>query len=227
EAGRLGGLTSLGASRCEGLDLTPSSRETPHRPECSHEVQLDDRAWGAGVVRRHHRPRALRAGAHPVPELPRRSDRHHREGPGLRTGLRARPRAEGAGALHLHRAALHRTGAGERHHRGGAAPPGQPKGTGAGRPRDILAIQTGHLVDFFRGDTLNLRNRIVRVLPHWSAGVPGYSYLLGMYAFGLEECNQYAEAGETARRALQLEAKDAWAVHAGVHVMEMQGRIDE
>ena len=94
-------------------------------------------------------------------------------------------------------------------------------------PRDILAIQTGHLVDFFRGDTLNLRNRIVRVLPHWSAGVPGYSYLLGMYAFGLEECNQYAEAEETARRALQLEAKDAWAVHAGVHVMEMQGRIDE
>ena len=94
-------------------------------------------------------------------------------------------------------------------------------------PRDILAIQTGHLLDFFRGDTLNLRNRIVRVLPHWSSGVPGYSYLLGMYAFGLEECNQYAEAEETARRALQLEAKDAWAVHAGVHVMEMQGRIDE
>ena len=94
-------------------------------------------------------------------------------------------------------------------------------------PRDILAIQTGHLLDFFRGDTLNLRNRIARVLPHWSNGVPGYSYLLGMYAFGLEECNQYAEAEEIARRALQLEPRDAWAVHAGVHVMEMQGRIGE
>ena len=94
-------------------------------------------------------------------------------------------------------------------------------------PRDMLALQTGHLLDFYRGDALNLRNRIVRVLPHWSPGVPGYSYLLGMYAFGLEECNQYALAEETARRALELEAKDGWAVHAAVHVMEMQGRIDE
>ncbi len=94
-------------------------------------------------------------------------------------------------------------------------------------PRDMLALQAGHLVDFYRGDALNLRNRIVRVLPHWSASVPGYSYLLGMYAFGLEECNQYGLAEETALRALALEAKDGWAVHAGVHVMEMQGRIDE
>jgi tetratricopeptide (TPR) repeat protein len=57
--------------------------------------------------------------------------------------------------------------------------------------------------------------------------VPGYSYVLGLYAFGLEECNQYAEAEDTARRALELEPKDGWAVHAGAHVMEMQGRIDE
>jgi tetratricopeptide (TPR) repeat protein len=94
-------------------------------------------------------------------------------------------------------------------------------------PRDILAIQTAHLMDFFRGDSLNLRNRIARVLPHWDAGVPGYSYLLGMYAFGLEECNQYSESEDTARRALELEPRDGWAVHAAVHVMEMQGRIDE
>jgi tetratricopeptide (TPR) repeat protein len=82
-------------------------------------------------------------------------------------------------------------------------------------------------MDFFRGDSLNLRNRISRVLPHWSPAVPGYSYILGMHAFGLEECNQYAEAEETARRALALQPRDAWAVHAGAHVMEMQGRIDE
>jgi tetratricopeptide (TPR) repeat protein len=94
-------------------------------------------------------------------------------------------------------------------------------------PRDMLALQTGHLIDFYRGDAANLRNRVARVLPHWSAGVPGYSYLLGMYAFGLQESNQYGLAEETARRALALEAKDAWAVHAAAHVMEMQGRIDE
>jgi tetratricopeptide (TPR) repeat protein len=94
-------------------------------------------------------------------------------------------------------------------------------------PRDAFAIQSAHVMDFFRGDALNLRNRISRVLPHWSPSVPGYSYILGMHAFGLEECNQYPQAEETARRALALQPKDGWAVHAGTHVMEMQGRIDE
>jgi hypothetical protein len=74
---------------------------------------------------------------------------------------------------------------------------------------------------------LNLRNRVTRVLPHWDASVPGYSYVLGMHAFGLEEMNQYSQAEAEARRALELERKDGWAVHAATHVMEMQGRIDE
>jgi tetratricopeptide (TPR) repeat protein len=94
-------------------------------------------------------------------------------------------------------------------------------------PRDALALQVAHLMDFYRGDALNLRNRIMRVLPHWSHDVPGYSYVLGMYAFGLEEMNQYPEAEETARAALAIQRKDGWAVHAATHVMEMQGRIDE
>ena len=94
-------------------------------------------------------------------------------------------------------------------------------------PRDVLALQVGHLMDFFRGDALNLRNRVTRVLPHWDASVPGYSYVLGMHAFGLEEMNQYPQAEAEARRALELEPRDGWAVHAATHVMEMQGRIDE
>lgn len=94
-------------------------------------------------------------------------------------------------------------------------------------PRDIFAAQTAHLVDFLRGDAQNLRNRVSRILPHWSPSVPGYSYLLGMYAFGLEECNQYAEAEATALRALTLEPKDGWAVHAAIHVYEMSGRVEE
>ncbi|MGH8667878.1 MAG: tetratricopeptide repeat protein, partial [Burkholderiales bacterium] len=94
-------------------------------------------------------------------------------------------------------------------------------------PRDAMALQVAHLMDFFRGDALNLRNRISRVLPHWEASVPGYSYVLGMHAFGLEEMNQYPQAEAAGRRALELERKDAWAVHAVAHVMEMQGRIGE
>ena len=94
-------------------------------------------------------------------------------------------------------------------------------------PRDVFALQTAHLFDFFRGDALNLRNRVSRVLPHWDRAVPGYSYVLGMQAFGLEECNQYTEAEAAGRKALDIEPRDAWAVHAVTHVMEMCGRIDE
>jgi hypothetical protein len=94
-------------------------------------------------------------------------------------------------------------------------------------PRDIVALQVAHLMDFFRGDSLNLRNRVSRVLPAWSASIPGYAYVLGMHAFGLEECNQYAEAERSGRLAVETSADDCWAVHAVAHVMEMQGRIGE
>ncbi len=94
-------------------------------------------------------------------------------------------------------------------------------------PHDVFALQTAHLFDFYQGDALNLRNRVSRVLPQWDKSVPNYSYLLGMQAFGFEECNQYQQAEAAGRRALELERRDAWAVHAVTHVMEMTGRIDE
>jgi tetratricopeptide (TPR) repeat protein len=94
-------------------------------------------------------------------------------------------------------------------------------------PRDMLALQVGHLCDFFHGDRDNLRARVARALPHWSAADHGYSYLLGWHAFGLEESGQYALAEETGRHALELDANDCWAHHAVTHVMEMQGRQRE
>ncbi len=72
-----------------------------------------------------------------------------------------------------------------------------------------------------------LRDRPAQVLPHWNEDVPGYSYLLGMYAFGLEETNLYDRAEQTGRRALDLDPRDPWSVHAVAHVMEMQGRTAE
>ncbi len=94
-------------------------------------------------------------------------------------------------------------------------------------PTDVLALQCAHLMDFYRGDALNLRNRPSRVLPRWQADMPGYSYVLGMHAFGLEEMNQYPQAEIEAQRALEIERCDGWSVHAATHVMEMQGRIEE
>jgi tetratricopeptide (TPR) repeat protein len=92
-------------------------------------------------------------------------------------------------------------------------------------PRDQLAVQIAHVGDFFLGQSTMLRDRMAQVLPHWDATVPGYGYLLGMHAFGLEETALYERAEDTGRRALELNPRDPWAVHAVAHVMEMQGRL--
>jgi tetratricopeptide (TPR) repeat protein len=94
-------------------------------------------------------------------------------------------------------------------------------------PRDLIALQVAHIGDFLLGQSQTLRDRVAQVLPQWSEEVPGYSYVLGMYAFGLEETNLYERAEETGRRALDLDRRDAWAVHAVTHVLEMQGRTAE
>lgn len=90
-------------------------------------------------------------------------------------------------------------------------------------PRDMIALQAGHLLDFLRADARTLRDRIVRALPHWD-GVPGRSFVLGMHAFGLEETGAYAQAEQAGRMAVDADSRDCWAHHAVAHVMEMEGR---
>jgi hypothetical protein len=51
--------------------------------------------------------------------------------------------------------------------------------------------------------------------------------VLALYAFGLEENNLYPQAEEAGRRALALDPRAPWAVHAVAHVMEMQGRYED
>jgi tetratricopeptide (TPR) repeat protein len=95
---------------------------------------------------------------------------------------------------------------------------------GIDHPHDLLALQAGQLVDFFRGDSRMLRDRIARALPAWSKDMPGYHAVLGLHAFGLEETGDYAAAEKSGRAAVAIERRDAWAQHAVAHVMEMQGR---
>jgi tetratricopeptide (TPR) repeat protein len=94
-------------------------------------------------------------------------------------------------------------------------------------PRDLLALQAAHVGDFFLGSSSMLRDRVAQVLPEWDSSSPGYNYVLGMYAFGLEETGLYSRAEDIGRRALEINPVDAWGVHAVTHVMEMQGRIRE
>ncbi|HYH43416.1 MAG TPA: tetratricopeptide repeat protein, partial [Burkholderiales bacterium] len=94
-------------------------------------------------------------------------------------------------------------------------------------PRDALALQAGHQIDFFTGDSRMLRDRIARALPAWSRSLPGYHAVLGMHAFGLEETGEYALAEARGRASVELEPRDGWGQHAVAHVMEMQGRRRE
>ena len=89
-------------------------------------------------------------------------------------------------------------------------------------PRDTLALQVGHQIDFFRGDSRMLRDRIARVLPAWDPAVPGWHAVLGMHAFGLEETGDYAAAEARGRRSVELEPRDSWGWHAVAHVHEMR-----
>jgi len=94
-------------------------------------------------------------------------------------------------------------------------------------PRDLLALWIAHVGDFLLGSSQMLRDRPAQLVERWDASVPGYGYVLGMYAFGLEETGLYARAEDTGQRALEHDPRDPWAVHAVAHVLEMQGRVQE
>jgi len=91
-------------------------------------------------------------------------------------------------------------------------------------PRDPLALQVGHQIDYFTGSSRMLRDRIARALPEWRPGMPGYHAVLGMHAFGLEETADYDQAERQGRQCVELEPRDGWGWHAVAHVIEMRNR---
>ena len=89
--------------------------------------------------------------------------------------------------------------------------------------RDLLALKVAQDLAFFIGNQRDLRDVVERVFAVWPSDRPGYGFVCGMYAFGLEENGQYEAAEENARRALADNPRDVWAVHAQAHVFEMRG----
>ncbi|KAK0395185.1 hypothetical protein QR680_001160 [Steinernema hermaphroditum] len=97
----------------------------------------------------------------------------------------------------------------------------------AEHPNDLLALKFAHDGYFFLGDKYNKRDSVGRVIEKWDKATPCYSYLHGMYAFGLEECGEYEESERQARMALELQPQDCWATHAMAHCYEMSSRYSE
>jgi len=93
-------------------------------------------------------------------------------------------------------------------------------------PRDLAAVQYAHVGCFFLGLQSELRDWPLQALRAFKAGEDGYSYILGMAAFGLEECGDYARADIYGKQAVQADPRDGWSVHAVAHVNEMRGDLE-
>jgi len=93
-------------------------------------------------------------------------------------------------------------------------------------PRDVLALQYAHVGCFFLGLQSELRDWPLQALRAFAPGEDGRSYILGMAAFGLEECGDYSRAEALGREAVSADPRDGWAVHAVAHVNEMRGDLD-
>ena len=63
-------------------------------------------------------------------------------------------------------------------------------------PRDTLALQVAHVGDFFLGQSSCCATAWPRCCRSGTS-TPGYGFVLGMHAFGLEETALYARAEAT------------------------------
>uniref|UniRef100_A0A8C5DV61 Tetratricopeptide repeat protein 38 n=1 Tax=Gouania willdenowi TaxID=441366 RepID=A0A8C5DV61_GOUWI len=94
-------------------------------------------------------------------------------------------------------------------------------------PTDLLALKFAHDSYFYTGAQAEMRDSVVRVLPHWKPHIPLHSYLNGLHAFGLLETRFYDQAEKVAMEGLAMTPDDAWAVHAVAHVCEMRAEVDK
>ena len=94
-------------------------------------------------------------------------------------------------------------------------------------PRDLVALKVSQFVLSYLGESDRMRDRVARVLPAWTNDHPGFGFVLGCYAYALEESGNYREAESTGRLAVDLDRGDIWAAHAVAHVAEMEGRLED
>ena len=90
-------------------------------------------------------------------------------------------------------------------------------------PRDALIAKLLQSIRLMLGDAAGMRRAMERLLPAWSPAVPGYGFMLGCYAFALEETGDLAAAEQFGREAVALEPGDVWGAHAVAHVYETRG----
>ena len=89
-------------------------------------------------------------------------------------------------------------------------------------PRDAMVFQRLYYVYFWQGRFPEMLALTESLLPHY----PGDSFVLGTHAFALEEADRCGEAIAAADKALRLNPRDAWAVHALAHALYESADFD-
>lgn len=90
-------------------------------------------------------------------------------------------------------------------------------------PRDLVSVYLGQ---YHYRNSGNSKGMLTITEKVFSANQES-SYMYGMYAFGLEECDRLEEAEEAGRRATEMKRDNRWAHHAVAHVLETQGRLKD
>lgn len=93
----------------------------------------------------------------------------------------------------------------------------------AADPTDLIALKAANHLHFYRGDAHAMLGAIQNSLPHWPQDHPWRSFIVGMQAFGFEECGDYDQALACGQAAVAAEPLDMWAAHAVAHVHQMRG----
>ncbi|MEJ6396318.1 tetratricopeptide repeat protein [Yoonia sp. 208BN28-4] len=91
----------------------------------------------------------------------------------------------------------------------------------AADPTDALAMKLDHATRFVLGDSAGMRAMIERVMPAYAPDHAARGYLMGCYAFALEETGDYARAQSVGREGMLIAPDDAWGLHAVAHVHDM------
>jgi hypothetical protein len=95
-------------------------------------------------------------------------------------------------------------------------------------PSDVMLLKFHGDICLFGGFKPQMRDMIARCLSSMDpASTPMFSFVYGMQAFALGETDDTAASIRMANKALAVNAKDVWALHALLHALDFEGRAME